>query len=163
MTDALSLTLHIENATQLKVPTKARFRQWASVAIAGRREAAELSIKIVDEREGAELNQRYRGKTGPTNILSFGIELPAELKSPLLGDLVICGPVVLKEAHEQNKPATHHWAHLVIHGCLHLLGFDHGEESAAEEMESLEITLLANLGIKNPYLAEFQGINNAGR
>lgn len=152
MTEALSLTLHIENDSRLKVPGKASFRHWVAETLAGFRDKAELSIKIVDEQEGAELNQRYRGKSGPTNILSFCVELPDELQSPLLGDLVICGPLVLQEAREQNKSAKDHWAHLVVHGCLHLLGFDHEEESAAEEMESLEIRLLSNLGVKNPYL-----------
>jgi probable rRNA maturation factor len=108
----------------------------------------------VDEKESTELNETYRLKSGPTNILSFPVEIPEEIELNLLGDLVICAPVLEKEALEQNKALLNHWAHIVIHGVLHLMGYDHIEDDEAELMEGKEITLLSHLGIKNPYLQE---------
>ena len=114
-------------------------------------EALEVTIRIVDEQEGQYLNQRWRGKTGPTNVLSFPFESPPEVPIPLLGDIVVCAPVVLREAEEQHKSLTAHWAHLVIHGTLHLLGYDHIEDADADIMEALEIEILAKLTYPNPY------------
>lgn len=114
-------------------------------------EALEVTIRIVDEHEGQYLNQRWRGKTGPTNVLSFPFESPPEVPIPLLGDIVVCAPVVLREAEEQHKSLTAHWAHLVIHGTLHLLGYDHIEDADADIMEALEIEILAKLTYPNPY------------
>lgn len=114
-------------------------------------EPLELTIRIVDEHEGQYLNQRWRGKTGPTNVLSFPFESPPEVPIPLLGDIVVCAPVVLREAEEQHKSSTAHWAHLVIHGTLHLLGYDHIEDADADIMEALEIEILAKLTYPNPY------------
>ena len=108
----------------------------------------------MDEKESTELNETYRLKSGPTNILSFPVEIPEEIELNLLGDLVICAPVLEKEALEQNKALLNHWAHIVIHGVLHLMGYDHIEDDEAELMEGKEITLLSHLGIKNPYLQE---------
>jgi probable rRNA maturation factor len=106
---------------------------------------------LVDEPESRALNERYRGKDRPTNVLSFPAELPEELDIPLLGDIVICAPLVAEEASSQGKPVEAHWAHLVVHGVLHLLGHDHQLESEAREMEALEVELLASLGFPNPY------------
>ncbi len=134
-----------------ELPDTRAFTVWASAALAGLRETAELSIRLVDEAESQALNGQYRGKDAPTNVLSFPADLPPELELPLLGDLVICKQLVEREAVEQNKPIMHHWAHLVIHGTLHLLGFDHIDDDEAEEMEAREIALLKQLDIPNPY------------
>lgn len=135
------------------VPTSASFRRWAEAALAGarHRQSAELAIRIVDAREGRALNARYRSKDYATNVLSFPIELPRGVSSPLLGDLVICAPVVAREAREQGKPSRGHYAHLTVHGVLHLLGFDHQNPADAERMEALETRILASLGIPDPY------------
>ncbi len=135
----------------INLPDEAELTRWASLAIADFRETAELSVRIVDEAESQQLNNDYRGKDKPTNVLSFPFEVPEGIELDLLGDLVICAPVVSREADEQNKPLMHHWAHMVIHGCLHLLGFDHINDSDAEEMEALEVKLLSQLDISNPY------------
>lgn len=133
------------------LPEETLFTQWAEVALAEVEGDCELSIRIVDEDESAELNSQYRGKTGPTNVLSFPFDAPVVLEPQLLGDLVICAPVVAREANEQKKIEQNHWAHMVIHGCLHLLGYDHIEDDEAEVMEALEVTLLQKLNITNPY------------
>jgi len=133
------------------VPTDAEFRRWAAAALAGRRPEAEVAIRIVDEAEGAGLNATYRHKQGATNVLSFPAELPVGVPLPVLGDLVICAPVVAREAQEQGKPPEAHWAHLVVHGCLHLLEFDHEDEAEAAEMEALERSILAAMGYPDPY------------
>ncbi len=147
------LDLSVENVSREPgVPGEADLRRWAEAALAGRRGAAELAIRIVDEAEGAELNATYRHKQGATNVLSFPAELPAGVPLPVLGDLVICAPVVVREAREQGKPAEAHWAHLVVHGCLHLLDFDHQDESQAAVMESLERSILAGMGYPDPYI-----------
>ncbi|CAA0095625.1 rRNA maturation RNase YbeY [Zhongshania aliphaticivorans] len=146
----LELDLQIAcDATTL--PTEAQFVLWAKTAIQGRLDEAELSIRLVDEVESAELNMQYRQKSGPTNVLSFPADLPPELELPLLGDLAICKQVVEREANEQHKACLDHWAHMVIHGTLHLLGYDHIADDEAEEMEALEIALLKTLNISNPY------------
>ncbi|GGO74295.1 rRNA maturation RNase YbeY [Bowmanella pacifica] len=112
----------------------------------------EVTVRIVDETESRELNHQYRGKDYPTNVLSFPFEAPPGVELDLLGDLVICAPVVAHEAAEQHKPLQHHWAHMCVHGTLHLLGFDHIDDNDAEEMENLEIRILAKLAIDDPYL-----------
>ena len=135
------------------VPAAASFRRWAQAALTGarHREPAELSIRIVGTREGRALNLRYRGKDYATNVLSFPVELPHGVESPLLGDLVIAAPVVAREAREQHKLARDHYAHLTVHGVLHLLGYDHIKDADAERMEALETRILASLGIADPY------------
>ncbi|HEY1992701.1 MAG TPA: rRNA maturation RNase YbeY [Gammaproteobacteria bacterium] len=133
------------------VPTAAQFQRWAEAAFAGRRDAVELSIRVVDAPEGAELNARYRGKDHATNVLSFPAELPRGVPLPAVGDLVICAPVVAREAREQGKPEQAHWAHLTVHGCLHLIGYDHEDDSQAALMEPLETAILAGLGVPDPY------------
>ena len=136
------------------LPTPDDFQRWADVALRGDGNA-EVVIRIVDEDESRELNHHYRGQDKPTNVLSFPMELPEELAAAvdenMLGDLIICAPVVVHEALEQHKVLQHHWAHMVIHGMLHLQGYDHIEADEAEEMECLEIKLLQQLGIDNPY------------
>ncbi|MDO9162250.1 MAG: rRNA maturation RNase YbeY [Methylococcaceae bacterium] len=132
-------------------PTKEQFQSWVDAALADYRKDAELVIRIVDEQQSAELNQQYRHKQGPTNILSFPIELPDGVELDLLGDLVVCAPVLEREALQQHKALIDHWAHIIVHGVLHLLGYDHIDDSDAEQMEALEIAILNTLNIKNPY------------
>lgn len=137
------------------VPSSASFRKWVAAALAGRIREADLSIRIVGEDEGRALNRHYRGKDYATNVLSFPAELPEGLpegvRLPLLGDLVICAPVVAREAADQGKPVAAHYAHLTVHGALHLLGWDHEDEADAEAMEALERSILADLGVADPY------------
>lgn len=114
--------------------------------------AAELTVRLVTEQEIQQLNRQYRGKDQPTNVLSFPAELPDHIELPLLGDVIVCSAVVNREAMQQHKTATDHWAHMVVHGCLHLLGYDHIDNAEAEHMEALEIAILASLNIDNPYI-----------
>ena len=136
------------------LPSALSFRKWVATALAGRIREADLAIRIVDAKEGRALNRHYRGKDYATNVLSFPAELPEGVKMPLLGDLVICAPVVAREAKEQHKPAVAHYAHLTVHGVLHLLGWDHDDDKEAEAMEQLERDILAELGLPDPYAEE---------
>ena len=137
------------------IPAATSFRRWVEAALEGRIRDADLAIRIVDEPEGRALNLHYRGKDAPTNVLSFPAErppgLPKAAKFPLLGDLVLCAPVVAREAGEQGKPLVAHYAHLTVHGTLHLLGWDHMDETEAQAMEQLEREVLSLLGIGDPY------------
>jgi probable rRNA maturation factor len=151
ITAMLELDLQIASDAA-SLPSEAQFRAWCTIALRQRTADSELTIRLVDEAEGRALNHTYRHKDYATNVLSFPADVPDEmLDIPLLGDLVICAPVVEREAHEQAKAREAHWAHLVIHGCLHLLGFDHIIDAEAEEMEALERELLAELGHPDPY------------
>lgn len=132
-------------------PNSIQFQEWVDAVLSEFGKKSEIVIRIVGLKESAQLNEQYRRKTGPTNILSFPFEAPAGTELDLLGDLVICAPVVKKEAAEQNKDLDHHWAHIVIHGVLHLLGLDHTNDDDAEIMESKEIDILKKLKINNPY------------
>ena len=136
------------------LPTEEQIAQWATAAVQPEGGEVEMTVRIVDEAESHELNLTYRGKDRPTNVLSFPFECPDEVELPLLGDLVICRQVVEREAAEQEKPLMAHWAHMVVHGSLHLLGYDHIEDDEAEEMESLETQIMQGLGFDDPYLAE---------
>ena len=136
------------------LPTEEQIVQWATAAVQPEGDEIEMTIRIVDEAESHDLNLTYRGKDRPTNVLSFPFECPDEVELPLLGDLVICRQVVEREAAEQEKPLMAHWAHMVVHGSLHLLGYDHIEDNEAEEMESLETQIMQGLGFDDPYLAE---------
>ena len=136
------------------VPSAVSFRKWVAAALKSRIREADLAIRIVDAREGRALNRHYRGKDYATNVLSFPADLPEGVKMPLLGDLVICAPVVAREAKEQRKPPQAHYAHLTVHGVLHLLGWDHEDDKEAEAMEQLEREILAGLGLPDPYAEE---------
>ena len=135
------------------LPAAASFRRWVEAAVHGakRRKRTELAIRIVDTAEGLTLNRDYRGRDYATNVLSFPAEPPPGVAFALIGDLAICAPVVQREAAEQGKSARDHWAHLTIHGVLHLLGYDHIQDDEAAVMEALETRVLAGLGITNPY------------
>ena len=139
------------------LPASVSFRKWVGAALAGRIREADLAIRLVDAREGRALNRHYRGRDYATNVLSFpadvaeGVKLPKGVRMPLLGDLVLCAPVIAREAREQKKPLAAHYAHLTVHGTLHLLGWDHGDDREAECMEQLERDILAGLGIEDPY------------
>ena len=132
-------------------PKDTQLELWINTVLTNLNEEFELTIRIVDEAESTQLNETYRHKKGATNILSFPFEVPDEIELNLLGDLVICASVLEREALEQNKPLHNHWAHIVIHGTLHLLGYDHIDDAEAEEMEAKEIELLQTLSIPNPY------------
>jgi probable rRNA maturation factor len=133
------------------LPASPSFRRWVEAALQGRVRRADLAIRIVAEREGCALNRHYRGKDYATNVLSFPAELPEGVKLPVLGDIVICAPVVAREAHEQGKEVLAHFAHLTVHGVLHLLGWDHENPREAEAMEALERQILDSLGFGDPY------------
>ena len=152
----MKIKLAIQNASaSSQVPAKADVKHWAAAALEGRRKQTRLSLRIVDEEESADLNGRYRGQARPTNVLSFPFEPPPGLPDPLpfIGDLAICAPVVVREALEQGKSLEAHWAHMVVHGILHLLGHDHLDEVEAQEMEALETRILEELGFPAPYEA----------
>ena len=137
------------------LPAANSFRKWVAAALDGRIREADLAVRLVDAREGRSLNRHYRGKDYATTVLSFPAEMPEGLPEgvtfPLLGDLVLCAPVVAREAREQRKPLAAHYAHLTVHGALHLLGWNHEDEREAECMEALEREILAGMGIDDPY------------
>ena len=137
-------------------PDQEHIQQWVDAALDGFNQDTEIVVRIVDEQESAELNEQYRHKSGPTNILSFPVEIPEGIELNLLGDLVVCAPVLEKEALEQHKTLTDHWAHIIVHGVLHLLGYDHLDDEEAELMENKEIVILQQLTIKNPYIQDNQ-------
>jgi len=132
------------------VPSKALLESWAAAAYLDSTPAV-TSIQITTAEEMQQLNKQYRNKDQPTNVLSFPMQLPEEIDLCLLGDIALCAPIINDEAKSQSKKENAHWAHMVVHGMLHLQGFDHAENSAAEEMEQLEIKILSGLGITNPY------------
>lgn len=162
----MNVTIDFSNAAtgrdsqNVPVPDQDHFQQWVSATLAqaghenGGRQTV-IGVRLIDEAESSELNGQYRGKPCPTNVLSFAHELPDDILEALgeepLGDLAICAPVVAREAAEQGKEALNHWAHLTVHGTLHLLGHDHQHDDEAEAMEALEVRILAGLGISNPY------------
>jgi len=136
------------------LPDRATVQRWVAAALrgAGLEGRGEVSVRIVDEAEGRSLNERYRGKASATNVLSFPAgESTLPLDSPLLGDIVLCAPVVLREAEDGGVAASDHWAHLLVHGTLHLIGYDHETDPEAEAMEALEIRILGAGGVANPY------------
>ena len=148
------IDLQIACEQETGLPTAQQIEQWATAAVQPQSDEVEMTVRIVDEAESHELNLNYRGKDRPTNVLSFPFECPDEVELPLLGDLVICRQVVEREAQEQDKPVMAHWAHMVVHGSLHLLGYDHIEDDEAEKMESLETQIMTGLGFADPYLSE---------
>ena len=146
-------SIHVQYAVPRRgLPLVKDIRRWALAALDGRRNAAEMTVRIVDEAEAVRLNSAYRHKRGATNVLSF--TSGDKDSSDYLGDLVICAPVVTREAHEQHKTPAAHWAHMVVHGTLHLLDYDHRDDAEAAVMERLETHILADLGYPDPYKAE---------
>ncbi len=149
----MSFLIHVNYQVPRRgLPAAVRLQAWVEAALrAARKRRGEVSLLLVDARQGRELNRQYRDRDYPTNVLSFPVELMPGVKSDLLGDLVICAPVVADEASAQGKPLADHYAHLCIHGSLHLLGYDHQDEAEARRMETLETRILARLGIDDPY------------
>ena len=152
----MPVELEVQRSTALpSVPEDGQFQRWTDAALAGQSTHFAMAIRIVDESEAQRFNREYRGRDYATNVLSFPAELPdglpAEIRQAQLGDLLICAPVVAREAKEQKRPEANHWAHLTIHGVLHLLGYDHEQADEAEVMETLETEILAKLGISDPY------------
>lgn len=136
------------------LPSEEQLTAWAQAALAHQRDSAELTIRIVGSEESQQLNATYREKNKPTNVLSFPFQLPPGIPAQsidLIGDLVVCATVVEDEAQQQNKPLMAHWAHMIVHGCLHLLGYDHINNNDAIEMETLEVSIMQQLGYENPY------------
>ena len=134
-----------------KLPSQDQFQYWVDAVLKDDSQDSELVIRLIDEDEMTQFNQQYRNKKGSTNILSFPFDAPEGIESDLLGDLLICAPVVERETQQQNKILEHHWAHMIVHGVLHLLGYDHIDDKEAEEMEALEIKVLKIIKIDNPY------------
>lgn len=152
----VSLEVSVEYALPRKgIPSAQSFRRWVGAALNGRIKDADLAIRIVDAPEGQHLNAHYRGKDYATNVLSFPAErppgLPKSARFPLLGDLVLCAPVIAREAEAQGKSLSAHYAHMTVHGSLHLLGWDHENDADALAMEQLEREILAGLGLNDPY------------
>lgn len=145
----IDLQLAVRDKT---IPDREKFQRWADAAAdACRCDNMALTIRVTDAVESAELNDHYRNKPGPTNVLSFPFEDPPGQEINVLGDLVVCAPVVQKEADEQHKSSDAHWAHMLVHGVLHLCGYDHIDQSGADEMESLETGIITGLGFPPPY------------
>ena len=145
-------TIDVQIAVELPdLPSTEQLEQWANLSLNDMDEETELTIRIVDEEEAMELNSKWRSKPEPTNVLSFPVDANTVLKPRLLGDIVICAPVIAREAQEQGKSMDSHFAHMVIHGTLHLLGYDHIEEEQAIKMEAIEVNMLKTLQINNPY------------
>lgn len=163
----VSVQIAVNDAELQKVPEVVLFQTWVNAAVQHAESipaAKQMTVRIVELEEIGQLNEQYRQKNGPTNVLSFPFEtmpgMPAELQAALqaelqdseLGDVIVCAAVVQREALEQDKALEAHWAHMVVHGTLHLLGYDHIQDRDAEEMESLETAVLAELGYADPYL-----------
>ncbi len=145
------------------IPDKKEIQQWVSSVLTDREiEKAELSLRVVSSEEIQALNKLYREKDKPTNVLSFPADVPefVELATPELGDIILCADVIHQEAIDQNKSLQAHYAHMVIHGVLHLLGYDHIEPQDADEMESIEIAILNSLQFPNPYISAPEALHD---
>ncbi len=148
----MAITVDIQQISKnTEIPEPNQIKQWIDGALLPQHDNVELTVRIVDIAESQSLNKQYRNKDKPTNVLSFPFEVPDGIELNLLGDLVICADIVSKEAKAQHKTVQAHWAHMLVHGCLHLLGYDHINNDDAEHMETLEIDILAKLGFNNPY------------
>jgi probable rRNA maturation factor len=151
----MKIRIDIQRATdEADIPANRLFRKWAKKALTDYGEDAELTIRIVGEKESTELNRKWRKKKGPTNVLSFPCADDTGIAPGLLGDIIICAPVIRREALEQGKSPESHWAHMVIHGTLHLLGYDHIKPEDAGKMENLETRLIESLGYPDPYYSQ---------
>ena len=164
----IAIDYQVNTADAEGIPNAQQLQRWVSAAIARAGQDtttnmadAELTVRVVDTSEGQQLNHDFRGRDYATNVLSFPFSAPVELPIPLLGDLVICAEVVKAEAEQQQKPLIDHWTHMVIHGTLHLLGYDHIEDDEAEHMEQLEREILATLDIADPYQVSTNTEHNA--
>ena len=147
----MTLSVEVQRTVRKWAPTRSDIATWAGTALGRKAAGRELCVRVVGPAESRRLNARYRGKDKPTNVLSFpAVELPAGPERPL-GDLVICPDVLRVEAREQRKSLRAHWAHLVVHGTLHLVGYDHEDCADADRMERREIAVLRRLGFPNPY------------
>jgi probable rRNA maturation factor len=152
---ARPLTIELQRRVRGWSPRRADLERWASAALGARAAGAELSVRVVGPAESRRLNARYRGRDQPTNVLSFpspALPATAPAGARALGDLVICARVLRGEAREQAKTLKAHWAHLIVHGALHLIGYDHQRAADARRMERREIAVLRRLGFANPYL-----------
>jgi probable rRNA maturation factor len=148
----ITIDLEIQIATKAKtLPHPAQIKQWVNDALSEVDKDVELLIRIVDKEEIHELNKRYRKKDKPTNVLSFPYTMIEDFDFMALGDIILCAPVIEEEAADENKELLAHWAHMVIHGCLHLLGYMHDDDESAFTMESLETKIMRNLGFPDPY------------
>jgi probable rRNA maturation factor len=151
----MAIILDIQSASSSEdAPDEQSIKRWVSAALGSKIGDTELSVRIVDEHESQQLNETYRGASGPTNVLSFPFDAEIPEPLPLIGDIVICAPVVVREAKEQNKKLKAHWAHMIIHGVLHLLGYDHQNDSDAVIMETLETEIMQKLGFPPPYIGQ---------
>ena len=148
----MKINVDIENFSSCEnIPDEIFFHRWVSASLSSQKKRLEVVIRVINEDESAALNNRFRKKNVATNVLSFPADLPESLNFPLLGDLAICAQVVAREADEQNKDLVAHWAHIVIHGSLHLIGFDHEDDVDAKKMEKMETKILSEFYFPSPY------------
>jgi probable rRNA maturation factor len=158
----MSIEIDFENVSTVSAPDETECLCWIKAALKSHKSNATIAVRIVDAAESQALNREYRGKDKPTNVLSFPFEppigVPEEAFDFMLGDLAICAPIVIQEANDQNKQEWHHWCHMLVHGTLHLLGYDHIKDDEAEQMEQLERDILATLNVPDPYLENTRGL-----
>lgn len=148
----MSANINLQIATQMTgyLPTEEQLQQWIEASLTEPYEDNEITVRIVDEQESAHLNRTFRDKDYATNVLSFTFSAPEGYEN-ILGDMILCAPIIAMEAEDLNKPLQDHWAHLVVHGTLHLQGYDHLLEEDEKEMQELEINILSKFGVPNPY------------
>ena len=149
----IMIKVDIQHATTSpEIPENQQIRKWVKTTLSAvNKKNRELTVRIIDEEECSDLNEQWRKRTGPTNVLSFPAGNVEQFTPGFIGDIILCAPVINREAVEQKKQRDSHWAHMIVHGTLHLLGYDHLKAEEAEKMELLEIRILESMGIKNPY------------
>lgn len=148
----MSIDIEVQYATESRsLPDTKKIKNWVKSSLNNEVKRAEITIRIVDEDEGARLNEKWRSVSGPTNVLSFPYNEDIKNLETVQGDVILCAPVIFREAKQQDKPVDAHWAHMVIHGTLHLQGYDHIQEDDANKMESLETDILNKLHFPDPY------------